>query len=132
MRLLLSIVTLTLYTLTASAQDPAGIAGGGWRGEWTSDKNGHHGPMRAFVRPLSDGSYRVWFAGRFAAVIPFAYPARLTVTGASPEGVLLNGSQYLGPGLGDFRTTATANPTLLDARFFAKRDSGRFVLTRGR
>lgn len=122
-------VTSLLAASAASAGDP--IEGGGWRGSWQSDTSGHSGPMRATVRKLSATEYRVWFAGRFAGVVPFAYPARLSVTGATPEGVMLAGSQNLGPGLGQFRTTAVASPTLLDARFTAKRDRGRFVLTRG-
>jgi hypothetical protein len=128
----LSLLMLLLCPLLSFAQEPTGIAGGGWRGEWISDKNGHHGPMRAFVRPIGPSEYRVWFAGRFAYVIPFAYPARLTVTSTTPDSVTLEGAQNLGPGLGQFHTQMHATPTHLDARFSAKRDSGRFVLSRGR
>jgi hypothetical protein len=128
MRYLVIVSLLLLASLTVSAQDP--LTGGGWRGYWQSEKSGHHGPMRATVRQLSESEYRVWFAGRFAGVIPFVYPAKFTVTGVSPTGTALQASQYLGPGLGEFRTTATATPMSFVANYTAKRDHGRFVLTR--
>lgn len=127
MRHMLALFVLTLLTASLPGQDP--LAGGGFRGTWSSETHGNSGPMRAFVRPRADGEYRVMFVGRFLKVVPFAYPAKLSVVGTTADGVMLSGSRRLGP-FGTFTMTGTLTPNALDAEFHAKSEHGRFTLTR--
>jgi hypothetical protein len=119
-----AIVTLALAA-SAPAQPPVA---GRWVGEWVSDANGHHGPLRAKVTPAGDG-YDVRFVGRFAKVIPFVYRQHLAATGTAGDTVFLSAERRL-PLFGTFRMDASANATAFDARFTSGRDSGRFVLRR--
>jgi hypothetical protein len=134
MRLLVAVGTLLLTGAIARAADsiccPAPDVTGRWVGCWESDKNGHHGPLRANVHKVSDTCYRVVFAGRFFKVIPFVYAVTLTATEVRGDAVVLTGDLYLGPGLGTFRCDAVVTTCTFDARFSAKSDSGRFTLTR--
>jgi hypothetical protein len=116
-----ALLLLILLPNLALASDP--IAGS-WRGNWQSDKTGHHGPMRAFVRPANDG-YNVLFVGRFAKVIPFAYISHLTTTGRTDNGVSLAAEKKLPP-FGTFRTDATAAANVFEATYSAKADHGTF------
>jgi len=120
-----ALLLLILVPSLALANDP--IAGA-WRGSWQSDKTGHHGPMRAFVRPAADG-YNVLFFGRFAKVIPFAYRSHLTTTGTSDSGMSLAAEKRLPP-LGMFRTEATATANVFEASYNAKVDHGTFRFAR--
>jgi hypothetical protein len=122
------VVSLVLVA-QGSAADP--VAGGGWSGQWVSDKNGHSGPMHAKISTTPAGDYRVAFRGRFWGVVPFRYTATLAPVGTGSNGeVYLAGDKRLGFGLGTFSTTAVATPTTFDAEFHSKRDNGRFTLRR--
>jgi hypothetical protein len=121
----LPLFLLLLCPTLAVANDP--IAGT-WRGSWQSDKTGHHGPMRAFVRPAGDG-YNVLFVGRFAKVIPFAYRSHLSTTEITDNGVSLTAEKRLPP-FGTFRTNATATANVFEARYNAKVDHGTFRFSR--
>lgn len=60
------------------AQENLGASPQGlWQGRWKSESTGHSGPMRVTITPTSQGTYQARFAGRFAAIIPFAYRAEL-------------------------------------------------------
>ena len=124
------LIVLSALFLSSSlvAQEP--LAGGGFRGTWTSETHGSAGPMRAVVRPIRGDEVRVLFVGRFLKVVPFAYSARLHIIGTTTDGVMLSGSRYLGPGLGTFTMHGTLTPQALDAEFRAKNERGRFTLTR--
>ena len=67
--MLRAVFVLLLFASVTAAQPPAA---GQWSGQWITDTNGHHGPLRANVTPAGDG-YDVRFSGRFAKVIPFTY-----------------------------------------------------------
>ena len=116
---------LLLFASVASAQPPAA---GTWSGQWITDTNGHHGPLRANVTPAGDG-YDVRFSGRFAKVIPFTYRQHLTATGTDGETVFLSADRRL-PLFGTFHMDATATGTAFDARFTTGKENGRFLLRR--
>ena len=134
MRLLVTVGTLLLIATTARSAEPVCCpmpnVTGRWVGCWVSDKNGHHGPLRANVHKVSDTCYRVVFAGRFWKVIPFVYAVTLTATEVRGDAVVLTGGLNLGPGLGTFRCDAVVTACHFDTRFSAKSDTGRFTLTR--
>lgn len=126
--------TAVLVALLASAgaatADPRPDLSGRWSGYWVSDKNGHHGPLRATFRHVSADCYRVTFTGRFWKVVPFVYSVNLTVTGWTADAVTLSGSTPVGPVIGTFRYEAVATQCEFEARFTSKNDWGRFVLSR--
>jgi hypothetical protein len=118
-------LTALLIPTMATASDPLS---GRWTGYWSSDVNGHRGPLRATVSPSQSG-YDVRFSGRFARVIPFVYRTHLDVVGAVGEATLLSAERRI-PLFGTFRTDAAVTPTSFDATFRSRKDGGRFVLTR--
>jgi len=123
-RTLAFLFVLILPSVTFAA-DPFS---GRWVGQWSSDANGHHGPLRATLTPTATG-YTTTFTGRFAKVVPFVYRTPLDVVGASEDTVFLAAERRL-PLFGTFRTDAVVTPFSFDATFRSGRDSGRFTLTR--
>jgi hypothetical protein len=121
----LALVFALLLPSVALAGDPYT---GRWVGQWSSDANGHHGPLRATLIPSATG-YDARFTGRFALVVPFVYRTRLDVVGTSGEAVFLAAERRI-PLFGTFRTDAVVTPWGFDAAFRSGRDSGRFTLTR--
>lgn len=83
--------------------------------------------MRARVRPLDSDTYRVWYAGRFAKVIPFVYPAKLKRIPGTAN--VYSSSQHL-PLIGEYRMTATVGAGHFHARYTSKKDSGVFRMSR--
>lgn len=124
---ILGLVCFLGVALSAAAQSPSGK---GWRGEWVSDTSGHQGPLRANVKPLSNGDYRVRYAGRFAGIVPFFYPVTMhnNGTGSSGEVYLTNTSRL--PFFGTFHADAVLTDSTFDSQFTSKKDSGRFILRR--
>jgi hypothetical protein len=118
------IVTLLLQTHLAAAHDGAS---GRWQGSWTSAATGHSGPLRASITPLPNGDYRAIFAGRFAKVIPFVYPARLSSVPGTPG--QYTSSQRL-PLLGTYRMTASITSHTFHADFRGRKDAGTFRMSR--
>ncbi len=127
-QLKLALVVLMLTSLvttspTLSAASPTGK----WRGSWNSGATGHSGPLKARVRQIDHDTYRALFVGRFAGIIPFAYPARLDrVAGTENQ---YTSSQRL-PLLGTYRMNATVTNSRIRANFRGGRDSGTFNLSR--
>lgn len=108
---------------------PFGSPVGVWRGDWSSVSTGHQGPLRARIRQVDSHTYRAWFSGRFAGVIPFVYPSRLErVPGTANR---YRSSQRL-PLMGNYQMTATVTPGRFDATFSSRNDRGMFRLTRRR
>jgi hypothetical protein len=124
----IAVLVAALLTAGTASADPD--LTGRWSGYWVSDKNGHHGPLRATFRQTSADCYRVTFAGRFWKVVPFVYSVNLTVTGSTGDAVTLSGSTPVGPVIGTFRYEAAATGCDFEARFTSKNDWGRFVLSR--
>ncbi|MAI74368.1 MAG: hypothetical protein CMM01_26205 [Rhodopirellula sp.] len=120
----LAILTTVVATSpTSSAASPTGK----WRGSWNSGATGHSGPLKARVRQVDHDTYRALFVGRFAGIIPFAYPARLDrVSGTENQ---YTSSQRL-PLLGTYRMNATVTNSHIRAKFQGGRDSGTFNLSR--
>lgn len=122
-------VALLLFAAATTAAQPPDLTGR-WSGRWESAKNGHSGPIRARFTKLSDDQYRVRFTGRFAVVIPFCYSMTMNVVGTEPDLLILGGTHRLGPIFGTFGYSGTATHTHFDAKFTAKTDLGKFVMTR--
>lgn len=131
LRLPIVLVLMLILSASTAVAAPPELAGR-WSGYWTSDANGHTGPLHARFRQIDDETYRVRYHGRFARVIPFWYSTDMHVVGTGDGVVCLEASRNLGPLLGSFSTTAEATATQFDARFTSRSDSGRFVLTRRR
>jgi hypothetical protein len=108
---------------------PAADLSGCWSGTWESCSTGHKGPLRAeFVR-LDEGSYEVYFSGRFFKVVPFRYT--VIMTAHEHDGVVhLSGCKYLGCLFGTFSFTATASDCEFIADYSSRRDHGWFTMTR--
>lgn len=122
-------VLVLLQGVSASqASDPSGR----WTGTWSSGATGHRGTLRARIRPVNGQTYRAQtyralFAGRFAKVIPFVYPAKLTrVPGTFDR---YESSTRL-PLLGEYRMRATISADRFYATFQGRSDSGIFQMTR--
>ena len=121
------VVTLLTSVVAASSSLSAASPTGKWRGSWSSQSTGHSGPLKAHVRKIDQDTYRALFVGRFAGVIPFAYPAKLDrVSGTSNQ---YTSSQRL-PLLGTYRMNATVTSSRIRANFRGGRDSGTFSLSR--
>ena len=128
-KLKLTFVAVMLSSLAVASSSSLSAASptGKWRGSWNSASTGHSGPLKAHVRKVDHDTYRALFVGRFAGVIPFAYPARLDrVAGTSNQ---YTSSQRL-PLLGTYRMNATVTSTRIRANFRGGRDSGTFNLSR--
>ncbi|QEF99324.1 hypothetical protein Mal15_33880 [Stieleria maiorica] len=117
------LVAFFLPIVSLSAASPAGR----WVGNWSSSSTGHQGPLRARIRVVDHNTYRAVFAGRFAKVIPFVYPAKL-------ERIPGSYNQYRSstrlPLLGEYRMTATVTPHHFNATFSGKKDAGVFRMSR--
>lgn len=129
-----SLVALVVLPSVSFAQQPAAYSPapdltGKWSGCWISDKNGHHGPLKATFKPQDCDTYRVTFSGRFAKVIPFRYSTTMDVVGTGDGVVTLSAEKRL-PLNGRFSTVAVATGTNFDANFTSPRDHGRFVMSR--
>lgn len=129
---LAAVAAMTLFfTDHAHAGSPMrfGSPAGVWRGTWSSRSTGHQGPLRARIRQLDSHTYRAWFAGRFAGVIPFVYPSKLSRVPGTAN--LYRSSQRL-PLMGNYQMTATVTPGRFDAHFQSRNDQGTFRMTRRR
>jgi hypothetical protein len=110
--------------------DPAADLSGKWSGHWESDKSGHKGPLHATFTRIDACHYRIVFHRRFWVVVPFRYGMTMDVTGQDGDTLILSGSHDLGPLFSTFHYCAEATSRDFVAAFQARRDSGRFVLTR--
>jgi len=117
-------VSLANLQNQANAQSPAGR----WRGEWTSGSTGHRGPMRANIRPKSNGTYSARFSGRFFVVIPFTY--RVDMAPAYPGSNHLVADKKLGPVMGSYRMQTTFGTQSMGGQFQAAGDHGSVQMTR--
>ena len=94
-----ALLLLCGFSAIGRAQEPLA---GQWRGNWTSNANGHSGALNARIEQQG-GSVVVHFRGRFAKVVPFLYKSRLEVVAVDENGTHLQGSQRL-PLFGTFST----------------------------
>jgi hypothetical protein len=129
--LLLIVSALLFVDLSQLSAADYGL-GGRWRGTWTSQSTGHHGPLKARFQPQSNGSVRAVFSGRFAVIIPFRYSMNLQPTLAEDGTVWLSGSKKLGPLLGSYDFAAQSDGCTLNAGYSAGKDQGNFYLRRSR
>jgi hypothetical protein len=126
--MLATVFAFCAFAGAASAQAPD--ISGKWSGYWQSETTGHTGPLNGRFRQLDAKTYRVSFSGRFAKVIPFWYTTKFHIAGTGDGVVQLTASQNLGLGLGTFTTNAIVTATSFDASYSARKDSGRFVMSR--
>ncbi len=111
-------------TQAAYGQSPVGR----WRGEWTSQSTGHHGPMRANIRDQHDGTYSARFSGRFFVVIPFTYRVDLVPSGWGG----FTAEKQLGPIMGSYRMQTQFGTDGMAGQFQAAKDVGAVNMTRVR
>lgn len=127
-RPMLSALLLIGICLAAPLQNGfAASPSGRWTGSWSSASTGHRGPLRARIRQVDQDTYRAWFAGRFAKVIPFVYPAKLDRV---PGTCNTYQSATRLPLMGEYRMTATVSGNRFNAVFQSKKDRGVFQLSR--
>ena len=100
---------------------------GKWNGSWHSQSTSHRGTLRAKIRQTQPGTYRAVFYGRFAKVIPFAYPAKLQHVAGTCN--TYTSSQRL-PLLGTYKMSATVTDHRFYATFGGKKDAGTFDMSR--
>ncbi len=110
----------SFFVSQSVAQSPAGR----WRGEWTSQSTGHRGPMRANIRPQSDGSYSARFSGRFFVVRSrfcfVTYRVDLVPTGWGSYVA----EKKLGPVLGSYHMQTQFGSQSMSGSFQAAKDVG--------
>ena len=121
--LLLVLLVSTLCCSQSHADSPVGT----WRGGWHSGSTGHKGTLRARIRQTGPTTYRAMFAGRFAVVVPFVYPAKLSKVPGSCD--CYTSSTKL-PLLGTYRMTAQVSDHRFYATFQGKKDRGTFDMSR--
>ena len=123
--LLLTVFLLATASLHTNA--PAASPVGKWRGSWSSQSTGHTGALRARIRQTGPDTYRAVFAGRFAVVVPFVYPAKLKRVPGTCD--CYQSTQRL-PIVGTYQMTAHISPHRFYARFQSKKDVGTFDMSR--
>ncbi|OYP38529.1 hypothetical protein CGZ80_01940 [Rhodopirellula sp. MGV] len=104
-----------------------GNPSGRWIGSWTSQTSGHTGPLRARIRQVDSDTYRALFAGRFAVVVPFVYPAKLDRV---PGTFDLYRSNTRLPLMGNYGMTARISGGRFNAVYSSKSDRGVFRMNR--
>jgi len=116
-----------LITVIAVGASDAASPQGRWSGTWTSESTGHRGTLKARIRQVDANTYHAIFMGRFAKVIPFVYPAKLSrVPGTA--------SHYTSatrlPLLGTYRMNANVSANRFYATFRGRKDRGVFDMRR--
>ncbi|MCO8122285.1 hypothetical protein NHH03_11090 [Stieleria sp. TO1_6] len=117
------VVTVCLCCQFAPGASPVGR----WGGSWSSQSTGHQGALRARIRQVDSNTYRALFAGRFAKVIPFVYPAKLQRV---PGTCNTYQSSTRLPLMGEYRMTATVSEHHFHATFQGRKDRGVFEMSR--
>lgn len=124
-----AMVVAAVCALAGAAREAQAVdISGCWDGCWSSDYNGHHGPLKATIVRLDAQSYAVQFRGRFFKVIPFVYAVVLDVVAEDDASITLAGSHSLGRKFGTFSYTATVTAEDFNARFNAGKDHGCFSM----
>jgi hypothetical protein len=112
-----------------SATPPRGIEGR-WAGEWRSEKNSHHGALKAVITQTSPTTYRAHYRATYKKILHFSYVA--TLNGSRSNNVVtLEGQSDLGKLAGGIYTyKATATPTEFRSTYKSKYDHGHYELRR--
>lgn len=126
-RILAKLMFSLMLAISMTGLSLADGAAGTWRGSWSSAETGHRGPLRAVIRPTPTGSYRAFFVGRFAGVVPFAYRAELYPAAGLP-GYYTSVKRL--PLLGEYNMQATVSDNAFHATFRGGRDTGIFQMVR--
>ena len=109
---------------------PSNSIEGPWSGDWRSDVNGHHGPLRCVVTKTSDSTYRAHFRAHYRKIIRFTYVAMLN--GQETNGVVtLRGEADLGKLAGGiYKYEGNVTPTDFHSSYANKYDHGAYQMTR--
>ena len=114
-----------------SAAAPHNPIEGRWSGEWRSDRNSHHGDLRAVVTKASDTTYRAHFHATFWKIFWYTYVATLSGQETTNGTTLLRGDANLGKLAGGvYKYEAMVTPQEFRATYSSKHDHGRFRMTR--
>ena len=114
----------------AAANTPARGIEGPWSGEWRSEKNNHHGSLRAVISKTSPTAYRAHYRAKFMKIFRFTYVATLHGTETNNV-VTLEGESNLGKLAGGIYTyKGTATPTEFRSTYKSKYDYGHYEMTR--
>lgn len=116
----------------AAATDPPRSALGAWRGEWSSETNGHHGPLWCIVSPTpgqpghTDFRYRAgWGLLQFGD-----YVHTVAATPAADGTLALDDEMELPGGFGRYRVVGRVDPETFDVRYHSRGDRGTMSLRR--
>ena len=112
------------------AAGPARGIEGRWAGEWRSEKNGHHGALKAVVTQTSTNIYRAHYRATYKTILHFSYVA--TLNGVETNGVVrLQGQADLGKLAGGVYTyKGTATPVEFKSSYDSKYDHGNYEMRR--
>lgn len=121
------VIAFTVLTFFSFAWVDAGDPSGQWSGGWRSESTGHQGTLKARIRSVDNNTYRALFTGRFAKVVPFVYPAKLTRVPGTCD--CYQSTTRL-PLLGEYRMTASVKSNRFVATFRGRKDRGVFDMSR--
>lgn len=101
---------------------------GQWEGEWMSDANGAHGPLRCVVTPVGPGRWRATFHATFMRMLKACYSTELEGHGDG-----FRGSSDLGTvagGIYEYAAEVTGDQFV--STFRSRTDHGTFRMRRVR
>lgn len=113
----------------AASQPSAEALGGRWEGTWRSERNGHHGGLRALARPLDAGHYEFRFRASYWKILRFGYTAELAVAPADGSANTFEGEADLGI-WGVFQFQGQATPHQFRSQYETSHDHGVFEMQR--
>lgn len=105
---------------------------GRWQGEWHSDANGFHGPLRAVITRVDDCPWRAAFHATFGRVLKACYTTDLVVdVGSEGAARTFKGSSDLGVfGGGVYEYAGDVSGDLFTSSFRSRTDHGTFRMRR--
>jgi len=111
---------------------PTDSIDGPWIGDWKSDANGHHGPLKCLVTKTSDRMYQAHYRAYYKKILRFTYVA--TLNGRETNGlVTLQGEADLGKLAGGvYKYEGKATPTEFRSSYECKYDHGKYQMMRPR
>jgi hypothetical protein len=137
--LLLLLLTLTgcstFHKEWKAASNPPSSIEGRWSGQWRSEKNNHHGSLRAIITQTSPDTYRAHYRAKYMKILRFTYIATLHATepntNKTQQLITLQGQANLGKLAGGIYTyKATASPTQFRSTYKSKYDHGHYEMIR--
>jgi hypothetical protein len=104
---------------------------GRWEGDWHSDANGFHGPLRAVMTRLDEHRWRATFHATFGKVLKACYATELIGARGPETTVTFRGSSDLGVfGGGVYDYAGEVSGDLFSSTFRSRTDHGTFRMRR--